>query len=241
MVTLSLAELPGNTTHFILATGGLDNKIHLHCDDSSGKEPIACINIVVIKWFSLGSLARPVLPQFEFEDWFGILTKGTKPRTLLLTRWTDHDSSSRQLSLPLNLFFLLFIFFAARELLVSLHSFGVTDLQGSWCSFKAAVGWETRRAMASALNVIPTYHSFADYALLSKAVESGQESLSPFMVEMAKIQKLCHLSTSEAVEFLERFLAMNPDTRYEILIENLMEPVHVPYAHYGIMRMPQPR
>lgn len=29
--------------------------------------------------------------------------------------------------------------------------------------------------------------------------------------------------------------------RYEILIENLMDPAHVPYAHYGIMRMPQPR
>ncbi|KAL8246497.1 hypothetical protein R6Q59_007713 [Mikania micrantha] len=27
---------------------------------------------------------------------------------------------------------------------------------------------------------------------------------------------------------------------YEILIENLMDPAHVPYAHYGIMRTPQP-
>ncbi|KAL8215837.1 hypothetical protein R6Q57_022674 [Mikania cordata] len=31
----------------------------------------------------------------------------------------------------------------------------------------------TRRAMASTLNVVQTYHSFADYALLSKAVEAG--------------------------------------------------------------------
>ncbi|KAL8233100.1 hypothetical protein R6Q57_002878 [Mikania cordata] len=31
----------------------------------------------------------------------------------------------------------------------------------------------TERAMASALNVVQTYHSFADYALLSKAVEAG--------------------------------------------------------------------
>ncbi|GLU19590.1 hypothetical protein SLE2022_358310 [Rubroshorea leprosula] len=28
---------------------------------------------------------------------------------------------------------------------------------------------------------------------------------------------------------------------YEILIENLMDPAHVPYAHYGIMRVPQPK
>nr|GEU51583.1 protochlorophyllide-dependent translocon component 52, chloroplastic-like [Tanacetum cinerariifolium] len=27
---------------------------------------------------------------------------------------------------------------------------------------------------------------------------------------------------------------------YEILIENLMDPAHVPYAHYGLMRTPQP-
>ncbi|XP_076956108.1 protochlorophyllide-dependent translocon component 52, chloroplastic-like [Bidens hawaiensis] len=27
---------------------------------------------------------------------------------------------------------------------------------------------------------------------------------------------------------------------YEILIENLMDPAHVPYAHYGILRSPQP-
>ncbi|GKB24788.1 putative Rieske [2Fe-2S] iron-sulfur domain-containing protein, partial [Tanacetum coccineum] len=28
---------------------------------------------------------------------------------------------------------------------------------------------------------------------------------------------------------------------YEILIENLMDPAHLPYAHYGILRTPQPR
>ncbi|KAJ0914248.1 putative plasmalogen synthase [Helianthus annuus] len=70
----------------------------------------------------------------------------------------------------------------------------------------------TGRAMASALNVVQTHHTFADYALLSKAAEAGQENFAPFMVEMAKIQKLYHLSSSEAVDFLERFLAMNPDS-----------------------------
>ncbi|KAI4386301.1 hypothetical protein MLD38_004242 [Melastoma candidum] len=28
---------------------------------------------------------------------------------------------------------------------------------------------------------------------------------------------------------------------YEVLIENLMDPAHVPYAHHGIMRVPQPK
>lgn len=27
--------------------------------------------------------------------------------------------------------------------------------------------------------------------------------------------------------------------RYEVLIENLMDPAHVPYAHYGIMKIPE--
>ncbi|KAL4574487.1 hypothetical protein LXL04_021319 [Taraxacum kok-saghyz] len=42
MVTLSLAELPGNPAHFILAMGGLDNKVHLYCGDSTGKFVRAC-------------------------------------------------------------------------------------------------------------------------------------------------------------------------------------------------------
>ena len=28
---------------------------------------------------------------------------------------------------------------------------------------------------------------------------------------------------------------------YEILIENLMDPSHVPYAHYGIMQTSRPK
>ncbi|XP_071717800.1 lysophospholipid acyltransferase LPEAT2-like isoform X2 [Rutidosis leptorrhynchoides] len=70
----------------------------------------------------------------------------------------------------------------------------------------------TGKAMACALNVVQTHHSFADYALLSKAADAGQESFAPYMVEMAKVQKLCHLTTSEAVDFLDRFLAMKPDS-----------------------------
>lgn len=37
MVALSLAELPGNTGHFVLAMGGLDNKIHLYSGERRGK------------------------------------------------------------------------------------------------------------------------------------------------------------------------------------------------------------
>ncbi|KAH9795029.1 elongator complex protein 2 [Citrus sinensis] len=42
MVALSLAELPGNTDHLVLAMGGLDNKIHLYCGQRTGKFVRAC-------------------------------------------------------------------------------------------------------------------------------------------------------------------------------------------------------
>ncbi|KAI3733919.1 hypothetical protein L6452_13377 [Arctium lappa] len=42
LVTLSLAELPGSTTHLILAMGGLDNKIHLYCGEKTGQFVRAC-------------------------------------------------------------------------------------------------------------------------------------------------------------------------------------------------------
>lgn len=37
MVALSLAELPGNASHMVLAMGGLDNKIHLYCGKRTGE------------------------------------------------------------------------------------------------------------------------------------------------------------------------------------------------------------
>ncbi|KAL6188026.1 hypothetical protein ACLB2K_039420 [Fragaria x ananassa] len=42
MVALSLAELPGNTGHLVLAMGGLDNKIHLYSGERRGKFVRAC-------------------------------------------------------------------------------------------------------------------------------------------------------------------------------------------------------
>lgn len=37
IVTLSLAQLPQNPGRFVLALGGLDNKIKLYCGESTGK------------------------------------------------------------------------------------------------------------------------------------------------------------------------------------------------------------
>lgn len=42
MVALSLAKLPGNTGHIVLAMGGLDNKVHLYSGERTGKFVHAC-------------------------------------------------------------------------------------------------------------------------------------------------------------------------------------------------------
>ncbi|KAM0038582.1 putative pheophorbide a oxygenase [Helianthus debilis subsp. tardiflorus] len=41
--------------------------------------------------------------------------------------------------------------------------------------------------------------------------------------------------------FTFQFLNRDIPYGYEILIENIMDPAHLPYAHYGIMSTPQPR
>ncbi|KAL6499330.1 hypothetical protein OROHE_025993 [Orobanche hederae] len=74
----------------------------------------------------------------------------------------------------------------------------------------------TGHVMASALNVAQTSHSYGDFMLLAKAVESKQENPSLYMVEMASVQSVLHLRALEAVDLLEIFLSMNPDTRKNI-------------------------
>ncbi|KAK3006503.1 hypothetical protein RJ639_017592 [Escallonia herrerae] len=69
----------------------------------------------------------------------------------------------------------------------------------------------TGNAIASALNVVQTSHSYGDLMLLSKASEAKQQNPSLYMVEMAKVENSFHLSSLEAVDFLDTFLSMNPD------------------------------
>ncbi|XVE73963.1 hypothetical protein DITRI_Ditri11bG0160500 [Diplodiscus trichospermus] len=70
----------------------------------------------------------------------------------------------------------------------------------------------TGQAMASALNVVQTSHSYGDLMLLTKAAQLQQEKPWSYMVEMARIESLYHISSLEAVDFLDKFLSMNPDT-----------------------------
>ncbi|KAK9207437.1 hypothetical protein WN943_017724 [Citrus x changshan-huyou] len=69
----------------------------------------------------------------------------------------------------------------------------------------------TSHAMASALNAVQTSHAYGDLMLLMKASELNQENASSYMVEMARVGSIFQISSLEAVNFLEKFLSMNPD------------------------------
>ncbi|XP_010272600.1 PREDICTED: lysophospholipid acyltransferase LPEAT2-like [Nelumbo nucifera] len=80
----------------------------------------------------------------------------------------------------------------------------------------------TSYAIASALNAVQTSHSYGDLMLLAQASKSKQEKASSYMVEMARVENLFNISTLEAMEFLEKFLAMNPDPSGRAKIDDFL-------------------
>ncbi|KAG2380433.1 Lysophospholipid acyltransferase [Vigna angularis] len=70
----------------------------------------------------------------------------------------------------------------------------------------------TSRALATALNAVQTGHSYGDTMFYLKAQEAKQENPSSYMVEVTKFEASFHVSSMEVVDFLDKFLAMNPDS-----------------------------
>lgn len=69
MVTLSLAELPGDSGQIVLAMGGLDNKIHLYCGGRSGKVSLSA-KLYIINfnfWFLIVLSGGLCLKLFYFS------------------------------------------------------------------------------------------------------------------------------------------------------------------------------
>ncbi|XP_077248128.1 lysophospholipid acyltransferase LPEAT2-like isoform X2 [Tasmannia lanceolata] len=77
---------------------------------------------------------------------------------------------------------------------------------------------QTSYAIASALNVVQTSHSYGDLMLLTRASEMKQDRASDYLVEMAWAESVFNISSQEAVEFLDTFLAMNPDSNGRVQI-----------------------
>ncbi|KAG2709425.1 hypothetical protein I3760_05G238900 [Carya illinoinensis] len=68
MVALSLAELPGNTGHLVLAMGGLDNKIHLYCGERTGKFLHACELKGHTDWIRSLDFSLPICTKDEAKS-----------------------------------------------------------------------------------------------------------------------------------------------------------------------------
>ncbi|KAF7153998.1 hypothetical protein RHSIM_Rhsim01G0160000 [Rhododendron simsii] len=79
---------------------------------------------------------------------------------------------------------------------------------------------KTGHAIATSLNVMKTSYSYGDFMLLAKASESKQENPRLYMVEMAMVESMFHLSGMEAVDFLDTFLSMKPDTSGHVKIDD---------------------
>lgn len=91
----------------------------------------------------------------------------------------------------------------------------------------------TSHDMCVALNVVQTSHSFGDVMLLTKANESNQVNPSQYMVEMAKVEMSYHISSSEAVQFLDRFLSMQPDPSGHVGIGNFSRVLRLKHCSFS--------
>lgn len=80
----------------------------------------------------------------------------------------------------------------------------------------------TSHAIATALNVVQTSHSYGDLMLITRAAQSKLEEPCRYMVEMKKMESLLHLRTLEAVEFLDKFILMNPDASGRVGINDFL-------------------
>ncbi|XP_010907482.1 lysophospholipid acyltransferase LPEAT2 [Elaeis guineensis] len=82
----------------------------------------------------------------------------------------------------------------------------------------------TSYAMASTLNVVQTSHSYGDLMLMTKALELAKDkcSTSNYMVEMAWVESSFSISASEAMDLLDQFFTMHPDSNGRVEIHGFL-------------------
>lgn len=89
MVALSLAELPGKTTHLVLAMGGLDNKIHLYCGEKTGKFILACELKAHTDWIRSLDFSLPISSNGETSL---LLVSSSQDRAIRIWKMALRDS-----------------------------------------------------------------------------------------------------------------------------------------------------
>ncbi|MCD7467613.1 hypothetical protein HAX54_005156 [Datura stramonium] len=130
-----------------------------------------------------------------------------------------------------GILFLLIKYFAADIMFTQFHNFMeveylpvITPVRSEKkVLYGSLKGDRTGHAVASALNVVQTSHSYGDVLLLSKALEANQENPSLYLVEMAGLEAAFHLSSLEAVDFLDVFLSMNLNSRGQVEIHDFLK------------------
>lgn len=92
MVALSLAELPGNVSHMVLAMGGLDNKIHLYCGKRTGEFVKACELKAHTDWIRSLDFSLPMGKNGEANSI--MLVSSSQDRGIRIWKMVLHGSST---------------------------------------------------------------------------------------------------------------------------------------------------
>lgn len=92
---------------------------------------------------------------------------------------------------------------------------------------------KVKNVMARAMNVAETNHSYGDLILSTKASELNLSPTSAYMVEMATMEKLFHISTHEAKDFLEKFGAMYPSNSGCVTEDQFLEALELPRTMFS--------
>ncbi|KAI5073499.1 hypothetical protein GOP47_0011512 [Adiantum capillus-veneris] len=92
---------------------------------------------------------------------------------------------------------------------------------------------KVKRVMARALNVAATNHSYGDLILSTKVKELKNTSFSSCMVEMAKMEKLFHITTKEAGVFLEKFQALDTEHRGYVTEDQFLDALNLPRTPFA--------
>ncbi|PKA47190.1 Elongator complex protein 2 [Apostasia shenzhenica] len=91
MVALSLAELPDSKGSLVLATGGLDNKIHLYCGARTGKFVHACELKAHTDWIRSLDFSLPI--SFDGGNKYMFLVSSSQDKCIRIWKITFHGSA----------------------------------------------------------------------------------------------------------------------------------------------------
>ncbi|KAF8407254.1 hypothetical protein HHK36_006381 [Tetracentron sinense] len=90
MVALSLAKLPGNTEHIVLAMGGLDNKVHLYYWERTGKFIRACELKGHTDWIRSLDFSLPICTNSKIDSL--LLVSSSQDRSIRIWKMALHST-----------------------------------------------------------------------------------------------------------------------------------------------------